>query len=249
LTVRPSYADVSRISGDTLAADYLESTLDGTGGTTWKMGRLDIDGANGANPSLFIRNTSGTAASIITTAASAGTYGLTISASGAAGQYALVLDGQTDDMFGQINLDANLKGSYDAADFETAFYDTVTATTRIRADSLFTQAASILAMIDAGNELVSLDTLKWVIGMLDTVIDSLTTQAWWSTSDCAGVGAYTCSLYVKDTLNDLRVPFVNVSVNNQAEDATPRVVTTDENGLAVVQYSNGDYRAMRTDLL
>lgn len=111
-------------------------------------------------------------------------------------------------------------GSFDAADFETAYYDTVTATIRLRIDTLFT-----------------------LIDSLNKVLDSIYLANYNATSDCEGVGIYTCTLYVTDTLNDWRVPWVNVSINSQAEDIPPRTVTTDVNGRIIVQYSDGLYRA------
>ena len=125
----------------------------------------------------------------------------------------------------------NATGSFDKDDFEDDFFETMSDTNRIRNDSLFALAVA------------TIDSLNKVLDSLYAIMDSLATQAWWSTSDCEGVGAYTCTLYVTDTLNDWRVPDVNVSINNQAEDAKPRVIQTNANGRIIVQYSDGDYRA------
>lgn len=118
----------------------------------------------------------------------------------------------------------NATGSFDKDDFEDDFFETMSDTNRIRNDSLFTLA---VATIDS----------------LNKVLDSIYLANYNATSDCAGVGNYTCTLYVTDTLNDWRVADVNVSINNQAEDAKPRVIQTNANGRIIVQYSNGDYRA------
>lgn len=50
---------MSQISGDAIAADNLETMLDGTGGQTFSLGRLNIVGANSSNGSVTIDNTNG----------------------------------------------------------------------------------------------------------------------------------------------------------------------------------------------
>jgi hypothetical protein len=154
----------------------------------------------------------------------------------------LVGDNTGYDFNATLNLD-DTEGDYDKDDFADDFFETMSDTNRIRNDSLFTQAASLLAMIDGGNELVDLDTLLWIAAQLDTVIDSLLTQAWASVDACAGAGAYTCSLTVVDTTNDVTVSGVQVTVNNQTEDGTEYYLTSNSSGHAIVSLNNGDYRA------
>jgi len=291
--------DIEKISGDATAADNLEATLDGTGGVTWSMGRLAIDGANGANGSFYVRNTSGTGAIFTTSNNSIADAGLLISATagnnygllfggsgsgagivglggadagsgmyllGSGGGHGLSLSGNAagDGLYAQggangdgvqflgqgtgkdlnatLNLD-DVSGSYDKDDYEDDFFETMSDTTRIRLDSLFTLAASLLTMVDGGNELVDLDTLLWIFTMIDSIRDSVQTQAWASVDACAGAGAYTCTLTVVDTTHDVTVSGVTVVVNNQTEDGTEYPLTSNSSGHTIVSLNNGDYRA------
>ena len=145
----------------------------------------------------------------------------------------------------------DVDGQFTAADFDVPYYISVgyynwqTATRTITgADDAFYEIIGDTIRPIFGDSIPALmDTIYLMLDSLYAIMDSLRLQAWWSTSDCEGVGAYTCTLYVTDTLNDMRIPDVNVSINNQAEDAVPRVVQTNSNGFIIVQYSDGDYRA------
>lgn len=65
--VTATAVDVAQISGDAMAADNLETMLDGTGGQVLTLGRVVIDGANGGDGSLLVRNSSGDAVRFIST--------------------------------------------------------------------------------------------------------------------------------------------------------------------------------------
>jgi len=54
-------ANVSQISGDSTAANNLETMLDGTGGQTLTLGQLHVTGANGSTGSFRVENSSGPA--------------------------------------------------------------------------------------------------------------------------------------------------------------------------------------------
>jgi hypothetical protein len=291
--------DVGQISGDATAADNLETMLDGTGGQTWSLGRLVIDGANSTNGSFYVRNTDGHATIFTTSSSGAGHAGLYCSATaghnmglyfggfgggsgiyglggstsgsgitllGQGGGHGLYLlgnaaghgiysaggaNGDGMRLLGQgtgkdlsATLDLNdVSGNYDKDDYEDDFFETVSDTARIRFDSIFTLANSLLAMIDGGNELVDLDTLLWIFTMVDSIRDSVESQGWAAVDACAGAGAYTCTLTVVDTTNDVTVSGVQITVNNQTEDGTEYYLTSNSNGHAVVSLNNGDYRA------
>ncbi len=146
---------------------------------------------------------------------------------------------------------ADVDDQFAAADFDVPYYITVgyytweTATKEITgaSDGFYEILGDTIRPIFGDSIPALMDSIYRQMDSLYAIMDSLATQAWWSTSDCEGVGVYTCTLYVTDTLNDWRLAFLNVSINNQLEDGLPRVVQAGADGYIIVQYSDGDYRA------
>jgi hypothetical protein len=57
----PLAANMTQVSGDAVAADNLETMLDGTGGATLSVGRVNATGANSTNGTFSITNSNGPA--------------------------------------------------------------------------------------------------------------------------------------------------------------------------------------------
>lgn len=125
---------------------------------------------------------------------------------------------------------------------------------RARLDSLALEA-SVTAVRDSMDEAAqvgggsdSASQVRWVnfaVWGLHQDEDSSEASERWTAGGggCSGTGAYSCTLWVKDTSASAYVAAVPITVNNQTETGTALVQNTNTDGYAVFSLDNGDYRA------